>query len=140
MNTGLGYRCPAMDCDRRVLTAEPSGLRCTAGHFYPYLANTTIPVFSAQTDSSSEYAQENAAELHDNALKWVLRTFGSDETSLRKALVARLELSKGKRVLITGAGAGNDLPYISEALCGEGVIYAQDIAPEMLLEIGRAHV
>jgi SAM-dependent methyltransferase len=44
-----------------------------------------------------------------------------------------LQLRKGDRVLITGAGTGNDLPHIARRLMDGGEIYAQDIAQEMLL-------
>ncbi|MBK8870699.1 MAG: methyltransferase domain-containing protein [Elusimicrobia bacterium] len=36
-------------------------------------------------------------------------------------------------MLVTGAGAGNDLPFLIRALEGKGEIFAQDIAKEMIL-------
>lgn len=42
----------------------------------------------------------------------------------------------GARFLVTGAGAGNDLPYLVAALAGEGEIHA--VAKEMLLRAGEA--
>ncbi|EHP40429.1 type 11 methyltransferase [Cupriavidus basilensis OR16] len=36
-------------------------------------------------------------------------------------------------MLVTGAGAGNDLPYLARSLGGQGEIFAQDIAQQMLL-------
>jgi len=90
-------------------------------------------VFASEAQDANEYSIANAAEVHDNALRWVFSTFGTTEDDLRKRLVGRLRLEKGARVLVTGAGAGNDLPYLVAALSGEGEIYAQDIAKEMLL-------
>jgi SAM-dependent methyltransferase len=112
---------------------EQDGLHCPHGHFFPYAQGTKVPVFASETENANEYSIINAAEIHDNALRWVFRTFGDNEPDLRKRLVTRLRLEKGDRVLITGAGAGNDLPYLVAALGGEGEIHAQDIAKEMLL-------
>lgn len=71
--------------------------------------------------------------MHDNALRWVFNTFQTEEKDLRERLISRIGLRKGQRVLITGAGTGNDLPYLVSALSGNGEVYAQDIAQEMLL-------
>ncbi|WP_051228031.1 class I SAM-dependent methyltransferase [Pleomorphomonas oryzae] len=90
-------------------------------------------MFVCEPEGANEYSRENAAEVHDNALRWVFKTFQTTEEDLRERLIARIGLKKGQRVLITGAGAGNDLPYLVRALGGEGDIYAQDIAKEMLL-------
>jgi SAM-dependent methyltransferase len=78
----------------------------------------------------------------------VFATFETDEASLRENLVARLQLARGHKVLVTGAGAGNDLPYLARNLGGQGEIYALDIARQMLLagverhqaELGRSGV
>lgn len=129
----LAYRCPSPGCDRTRLEEAPSGLACPNGHVVPFVPGTTIPVFYKQPDDATEYAHSESAEKHDNALRWVLSTFHADEAALRGSLVARLQLSHGARVLITGAGTGNDLPYLARALGGSGEIYAQDIAQQMLL-------
>jgi SAM-dependent methyltransferase len=92
-----------------------------------------VPIFASEAEDTNEYALEGAANIHDNALRWVFDTFGTDEPSLRKSLVSRLHLSKGKTILVTGAGAGNDLPYLAQSLEGTGVIYAQDISKQMLM-------
>jgi SAM-dependent methyltransferase len=92
-----------------------------------------VPVFACEAENVNEYALKDAAVIHDNSLRWVFETFGSDEPSLRKSLISRLHLSKGMTILITGAGAGNDLPYIAQSLEGAGVIFAQDIAKQMLM-------
>lgn len=90
-------------------------------------------MFASQPEGANEYSIQDAAEIHDNSLRWVFNTFKTEEIDLRERLIARLNLKKGQRVLITGAGAGNDLPYLASALCGSGEIYAQDIAKEMLI-------
>jgi SAM-dependent methyltransferase len=129
----LAYRCPTSACDRARLAETSAGLACPSGHVVPFIPGTKVPVFSREPDDATEYASGFSAEKHDNALRWVLSTFHADEAALRRSLVARLQLREGGRVLITGAGTGNDLPYLAQALGGSGEIYAQDIAQQMLL-------
>lgn len=133
MTSHSSYRCTAAACARAPLTQRPEGLVCPNGHVFAFAAGTDVPVFASEPEGSNEYSHKYAAEVHDNALRWVFSTFRSDEESLRERLIARIGLKLGARVLVTGAGAGNDLPYLARALSGEGEIYAQDLAKEMLL-------
>ena len=129
----LAYRCPRPGCSLAQLTQGAQGLACPNGHVFPFAPGTDVPVFDMAPEDTNEYAYAQAAEKHDNALRWVFATFQTDEPSLRESLVERLQLRKGDRVLITGAGTGNDLPYLARRLGGSGEIYAQDIAQQMLL-------
>ncbi len=129
----LAYCCTDAHCIRVPLTMSPKGLSCPNGHFFSFAPGTDVPVFAKEPEGVNEYARKDAAIVHDNALRWVFATFESDEVTLRKSLVARLHLVEGQKVLVTGAGAGNDLPYLVQSLGGRGEIYAQDIAQEMLL-------
>lgn len=133
MSNPSSYRCPEPACAHVPLKEQANGLACPNGHHFPFAPGTDVPVFASEPEGSNEYSKENAAEFHDNALRWVFATFQTDEQGLRERLIARIGLKKGDRVLVTGAGAGNDLPYLVRALSGEGEIYAQDIAKEMLL-------
>lgn len=133
MTSQSSYRCTEPTCARAPLSQGPDGLACPNGHLFTFACGTDVPVFASAPEGATEYSQANAAELHDNALRWVFNTFQTDEEGLRERLIARIGLKKGQCVLITGAGAGNDLPYLSRALSGRGDIYAQDIAKEMLL-------
>lgn len=126
------YACPEPGCGHGRLEAAQGGLRCQNGHEFPYIDGTRVPVFGSAPDGSTEYAAADSVEIHDNALRWVFATFGGTEAGLRRSLVARLGLSPGQTVLVTGAGTGNDLPFLAERL-GTGTIYAQDIARQMLL-------
>lgn len=132
------YRCTHPDCHEH-LSATDGGLVCPHSHFFPYAPATRIPIFASEPEGVNEYAQTNAAEIHDNALRWVFSTFESDEATLRDRLIARLSLRPGIRVLVTGAGAGNDLPDLVRAMDGKGEIFAQDIAKEMLLAGAARH-
>lgn len=133
MKMSVHYCCTEADCNHVSLLDNGDGLRCPNGHFFPYVENSTVPVFACEAENANEYALKDAAIIHDNSLRWVFDTFGSDEPSLRESLISRLHLSKGQSVLVTGAGAGNDLPFIAQSLEGSGVIYAQDIAKQMLM-------
>lgn len=133
MTEQLAYCCTHPGCERAGLTPIAGGLCCANGHFFPFAADTDVPVFASEIEDANEYARQNAAEVHDNALRWVFATFGGDEQSLREKLIARLNLVRGERLLVTGAGAGNDLPYLARNLQGKGEIFAQDIAQQMLL-------
>lgn len=133
MTSNSSYRCTKPTCARTTLTQSPDGLSCPNGHLFAFVPDTNVPVFASEPEGANEYSKENAPEVHDNALRWVFNTFQTEEKGLRERLIARIGLKRGQRVLITGAGAGNDLPYLVSALSGNGEIYAQDIAKEMLL-------
>lgn len=127
------YRCPESGCAHAPLARGSEGLICPNGHVFAFAAGTQVPIFACEPEGANEYAREDAAVVHDNSLRWVFSTFKTDEEGLRERLIARIGLKKGARVLVTGAGAGNDLPYLARALSGEGEIHALDIAKEMLL-------
>ncbi len=133
MRTSTHYCCPEVDCNHVRLFEHSDGLHCPNGHFFPYVQGMNVPIFACAAEDTNEYSLEDAAKIHDNALRWVFDTFGTDEPSLRKSLVSRLHLSKGKTILVTGAGAGNDLPFLAQSLEGAGIIYAQDISKQMLM-------
>lgn len=126
------YKCINAKCDGALLYQETDALCCPNGHRYPFAPESKVPVFAKVGGSESEYGAEDAAVIHDNALRWVFETFKTPENELRKNLIGRLGLKPGQRILVTGAGAGNDLPYIMENL-KTGSIYAQDISEQMLL-------
>jgi ubiquinone/menaquinone biosynthesis C-methylase UbiE len=148
MSKYSSYCCTEPTCHHAPLIQSAEGLQCANGHLFPFAPDSNVPVFACESEGANEYSLTNAAEIHDNALRWVFATFETDEAGLRERLVARLGLKKGDKVLVTGAGAGNDLPYLVRALVGKGEIYAQDIAKEMLLsgvsryqrELGNADI
>lgn len=133
------YHCPEPNCARVPLEELPDGLKCPHGHFFPFIGGTSIPIFASEPADSNEYTHQDAAGVHDNALRWVFKTFRTDESRLRERLIERIGLKRGDCVLLTGAGAGNDLPYLVRALSGDGSIHAQDIAKEMLLTAASRH-
>lgn len=133
MSENVFYCCPEIECNHATLLARDDGLHCPNGHLFPFAQGTKVPVFASEPENVNEYTGENAAEIHDNSLRWLFDTFGTDEPSLRRNLISKLHLHKGMKVLVTGAGAGNDLPYLVQSMEGDGVIFAQDISKQMLL-------
>ena len=132
------YLCPT--CGQHYLTVHDSELRCQSGHTFPFFTKSKVPIFACDQAGRNEFNLGNAAEIHDNALKWLFDTFSVDEAALRRSMLAKLNLTKGQTVLITSAGAGNDLPYLAELVGKEGVIYAQDFAAPMLMSaVDRCH-
>jgi ubiquinone/menaquinone biosynthesis C-methylase UbiE len=127
------YCCTEPSCKRVCLVAGDGGLVCPHGHRYPFVPGSEVPVFAKSDENINEYTRKNAAVIHDNALQWLFLTFKEEEADLRSRLVARLDLKKGAKLLVTGAGAGNDLPYLAKSLDGEGQIFAQDISLQMLM-------
>ena len=75
---------------------------------------TNIPVFKNQDEDVNEFSILNAAEIHDNALKWLFATHNVSEDELRRNMINKLDLKKGDNVLMTATGAGNDIKYIME--------------------------
>ena len=125
------YCCPT--CTKESLKASGDGLICKNGHLFPYVKGTQILNFDCQDENVNEYSIKHAAEIHDNSLEWLLTTHHVSEPEFREDLLSQLHLKAGQKILITGAGTGNDLPYISNKIGNSGEIYAQDFSMQMLL-------
>lgn len=134
MSNLTAYRCNAVDCNSRTLRVDEDCLVCANGHRYPFIMDTHIPQFVVLPENANDYTTQHAANINRNGMRWLFETFSTDNSTLRRRLVSRLNLKPGMRVLVTGAGSGDDIPFIIEALGDSGEIYAQDIAKEMLLE------
>ena len=128
------YRCPEKSCGYSQLIEDDNELRCSNGHIFPFIPDSEIPIFNPHEQIANEYTHKQSAEFHDNSWNWVFKTFHSNEQDLRTCLVSKLALKPENKVLITGAGTGNDIPYIAMHLNNNGVIFAQDVSQQMLLE------
>lgn len=123
------YRC--LKC-HKPLERMSGSLSCSSGHVVNI--NNGVPIFAMQGEGENEYSVSAAVEMHENALAWLFSTFGGSEDELRRDLISKLYLKKGQRVLVTGVGAGNDLPHIAEKIGISGCIVALDYAKPMLDE------
>ncbi|MBE0515243.1 class I SAM-dependent methyltransferase [Sulfurimonas sp.] len=129
MNSSV-YKC--ITCNENLFK-ERDGLKCNKGHSFRFLNETSIPVFEFD-QSENEYTLKEVAERYDNSMNWVLETFCTTNEYLRTRLVSRLHLKLGDKVLVTGCGLGDDLPFICDKIGTEGIIYAQDYSKEMVSE------
>jgi SAM-dependent methyltransferase len=75
--------------------------------------------------------------IYRNFLNWLFQTFGEDEPSFRRGHVAKLNLAKGSRVLVTGCGLGDDIPAVVEAIGPDGEIFAQDLSSQMVVAASK---
>lgn len=132
METEL-YRCP--ECTTPVRRDE-GGLICKNGHSFE-LIDAAVADFFHLVHDSNDYSGEKAAEINDNAMAWLFETFRVRPDEFRESLVGRLKLREGQSVLITGAGACDDIPFVAKSLGYKGSICVQDISKEMLM-VGRA--
>ena len=92
-----------------------------------------IPIFDFQPKSLNEFSIDDAAKIHDNALKWLFESHYQTEEEFRQELVNKTKFNKGDKVLITAAGSANDVKYIARKVGVEGEIFIQDYAQEMLI-------
>ena len=138
MNTN--YVCPETG---EILEEQQYGLIGKNGTLYPFIAvnnEIKIPNFliaQQQTKATKQaltmYDQKASTDIYRNFLDWLFKTFEENETSFRTNLVAKLNLQKGNRVLITACGLGDDIRPIMDAIGEQGEVYANDLAAEMVV-------
>jgi len=92
----------------------------------------TYPEKLQPSDEEFLRKYEGGAQQYDVGLQWLFKSFFLNQESVRAAMVARLELQPGARVLEVGCGTGKDTLHIATALGSSGEIFAQDISPAML--------
>ena len=85
----------------------------------------------AQEKSTIEF-YSGRVDAYDKYLPLTFSTFGEQESDVRNAMVDRLNIGPGKRVLEIGAGTGRDSEVIASRLGGSGELFCQDIARSML--------
>jgi ubiquinone/menaquinone biosynthesis C-methylase UbiE len=138
------YCCPL---SKKKLHTSNAGLVGNHGEHYPYLkiemANP-IPVFikdrklsGGDKISQTMYKKDDAETVYENFLTWLFETFKEDELAFRNSLVAKLNLKKGDRVLITGCGLGDDINCILPKIGPKGEVFAQDISDLMVIATAR---
>jgi len=134
--TSKMYVCPKT---KAPLTETLEGLVRDRNVIFPYLKNS-IPNFlveqsvgSGSKTSLDMYNQDTSVTIYRNFLDWLFETFNQDETLFRKSILDKLQLEKGAKVLVTGSGLGEDLPYILEKIGSTGQLFAQDLAAAMVI-------
>lgn len=137
------YICPATS---RPLRATDHGLLRDDGKIYPYLVSDAdlahaVPDFlnlaeagAGSRTSLGMYNTQAATAVYRNFLDWLFATFRADEAAFRRDMAARLRLSPGATVLVTGCGLGDDIPAILDLVGPTGEVHAQDLSPAMTHE------
>jgi len=134
------YICPR---SRDPLKENKHGLLNKEGKLYPFILGvneTRIPNFlhayspSEMTKRSLEmYDQQGSGSFYRNFLDWLFQTFQQEEHAFRENLIQKLNLLKGDKVLVTGCGLGDDIAPMLELVGETGEIYANDLAPHMVV-------
>ena len=139
------YVCPKTKMPLFV-NDECTEMATEEGVVYPILkVGKGIPNFlSAYSLGESQkinldiYNQSFSVERYRNELNWLYATFGEDEALFRRRNLERLQMCSGQRILITGCGLGSDLKPIAETVGSRGSVYAQDLAPEMVIYTAKS--
>lgn len=94
--------------------------------------NFVYPFELPQADRDALRETEARVEGYDRYLPLTFSTYGEDEQAVRNAMIDKLDLKPGMRVLETGAGTGRDSELLAQRLGSDGKLYIQDIAPSFL--------
>lgn len=134
------YVCPETG---EILKEHEHGLLSEKGNSYPFIEvnnELKIPNFlktqkqtKAVRQALTMYDQKTSTDIYRNFLDWLFKTFEENETTFRNNLVAKLNLQKGNKVLITACGLGDDIRPIMDAIGDQGKVYANDLAAEMVV-------
>jgi SAM-dependent methyltransferase len=128
------YRC--VGCLSGHLILSKHSLECTACALtYPV---NTFPNFIAKDDLELEklekiYPAGTIVQRYKNFLNWLTDTFRTTEIEFRREIFSQLELRHESRILITGAGTGEDIKFLVKELKRTDLkIHFQDASEEML--------
>jgi SAM-dependent methyltransferase len=130
------YRDPR---GKHALREGEGGWVAADGRSYPLITvhGQTIPVFTGLGSASEAHAEgmydtQHDTEVYRNFLIWLYATFGEDESHFRQALVTKLQLKEGDRLLITGCGLGDDIVPVVDAFGAHVQVFASDLSPAMV--------
>jgi ubiquinone/menaquinone biosynthesis C-methylase UbiE/uncharacterized protein YbaR (Trm112 family) len=136
------YRCPAtgaaLSLKDEVLEADEvisGNLVSTAGNAFAVedgIPNLVWPLELAGADKFVREFYDGRADVYDRYLPLTFSTFRESEDEVRHAMIDRLKLQAGQRVLEVGAGTGRDSEILLSRLGSTGELFCQDIAPLML--------
>jgi SAM-dependent methyltransferase len=104
-----------------------------------YDRKLNIHIFSTESKPTKDYSSKDTPEIHDNSLIWLSRTINIKEKKFRQEIMSKLKIKKNYNILIVGAGAGNDIPYLLKKINNKGNIFAQDISKPMIYEAARRY-
>ena len=143
MNTNLIsiYRSPGSHCDLVLKGASSDDDEIVRGSLvasdgsFPIeegIPDFTWPKRLSERERATIEFYDGRADVYDKYLPLTFSTFGEQEVDVRNAMVDRLGIGPGKRVLEIGAGTGRDSEIIAARLGGSGELFCQDITRSML--------
>ena len=74
------------------------------------------------------YDTSLSVDIYRNFLNWLFATFKVDEFDFRKSCIEQLGDIKGKNVLITSCGLGEDVKVAGDCVGENGFVHAQDLS------------
>ena len=101
---------------------------------YFRIIKKNIPCFTKKKTSKITKYETNAANVfYKNFLNWLFKTFKTNENEFRKNLFKDIEFKKNQKILIIGAGNGDDINFILKNHRKFRLkIYAQDLSVNLL--------
>ncbi len=136
--SALGYIDPYT---KGPLSEVDGELHSSDGNAYKIVTayGKSIPIFldASRLGEDGErsltmYDTSQSVEIYRNFLSWLFRTFDENEGEFRRALVSKLNLRAGDKILITGCGLGDDVFPVVECLGGDCSVYASDLSLHMV--------
>jgi ubiquinone/menaquinone biosynthesis C-methylase UbiE len=97
------------------------------------IPDLTWPQSLRERETATIKLYDERADVYDKYLPLTFSTFGECEADVRNAVVDRLGVRTGMRVLEVGAGTGRDSEIIASRLGPSGELFCQDIARSMLV-------
>ena len=99
------------------------------------IKGTEIYLFSKnKTSKKLNYNNDTTVEFYRNFLNWLFKTFKTNEKKFRTELFSDINFKKNQRVLITGAGNGDDAYFLIKYKKKLNLkIYLQDLSHKFLL-------
>lgn len=120
-------RLAALDLRRLGLSEAQALARIASTNLLDLFAEET----EADTANRALYDAPASLEHYRNFLAWLFATFGEQEASVRRSMLAPLALQPGDKVLITGCGFGEDVALAAEQVGPTGQVHAQDLSRQM---------
>jgi ubiquinone/menaquinone biosynthesis C-methylase UbiE len=138
------YRCPQTHQPLHLEIAAKQGddvlvgrLHSAAGLSFAItdgVPDFTYPLLLPPSDQAAKDWYDANAAVYDEYLPLTFRTFGEEETAVRRDLVDRLHLQPQNKVLEVGAGTGRDSVLIADRLSAKGELHLQDLSLALLAQ------
>ena len=128
------YICP--ECQNKLFFKNNKICCINENHLFDIIninKNIFIINFVNNRKYNNQYMQEKASLIYRNSLKWLFKTFKTNQKEFRKKLLENINFKKNQKILITGVGNGDDVIAINKIYKKLNLkYYVQDISVEMI--------